>query len=355
MAVDLSAIVITRNEEAHIGASLEGCLRAIRRAQDEGAVRAAEVVLSDSASTDRTVEIARRYPITIVQLLPEWPLSAAAGRHVGLRHARGELVLFLDGDYVIAEDWLSEAVRVLRQQPEIAAVCGQDVEEMTGDSVLLRYAKGLLDASSGEPEAIPVGLYRRTALEAAGGIQPFLRGAEDRDLAYRIRAFGYRLHRLPRTMGVHRWADDGALDYMTYFRSVLLWSVGDGQLFRSRRKMRIVASDMRRRYANVRYLRNYLVGIVLSAIVLANLVAWFVTPLLLPIAFLDVGLVITADAARRRSGRSWKEAAFGLHVVPYSLVRHVGFAIGFLRPTREPGGYPRGERVLQNAEDVSAP
>lgn len=352
MAVDLSAIVITRNEEAHVGASLEGCLRAIRRAQRDGAIRVAEVILSDSASTDRTIEIARRFPITIVQLLPDWPRSAAAGRHVGLRHARGELILFLDGDYVITEDWLSDAVRTLRERPEIAAVCGQDVEEVTGDSVLLRYAKGLLDSAVGEPEAIPVGLYRRASLDAAGGIHPFLRGAEDRDLAYRLRAAGFGLLRLPKTMGVHRWADEGPLDYVTYFRSVLSWSIGDGQLFRTRRHVGVVAADMRRRYANARYLQNYMTGLLVAALALANLGAAFL-PALLPVLLLDAGLLLAVEAVRRSRGMSWKEAAFRLHVLPYSVLRHAGFAIGFLRTPRAAEGYPIGERVLQRADETS--
>ncbi len=313
-----------------------------------------EVVLSDSASTDRTIEIARRFPITIVQLLPDWPRSPGAGRHVGFRHARGSLILFVDGDYVLAEDWLPEAVRTLRGQPEVAAVCGTDTEETTGESVLQRFQKHLLESSAGEPEAIPVGLYRRSALEQVGGFHPFLRGAEDRDLAFRLRAAGYRLLRLSRKMGIHRWADRGPLDYVTYFRSVFSWSIGDGQLFRGRRAVPRVARDMRLRYANIRHLENYLLTLVVAILVLSAAVA-IIVPSLQPLLFLYLAFGLVLERLRRTRGWSRRETAFMLHVIPYSVIRHAGFVIGFLRKPRSPSEYPRGELVLQSSGRMTAP
>src|SRR2546422_383044 len=185
---DLTAIVISRNEEVRINDCLASCLRSIRRAQNEGLIDKADVVLVDSASTDRTVEIARRFPISIVQLKPGWPLSAGAGRYVGLRHAHGQLILFVDGDYRLFDDWLPSAIRTIRGDLRLAAICGRDIEGSGGRSVLSRYQKASLEALRSDPEAVPVGLYRRDLLEKAGGINPFLKGAEDRDLAWRVPA-----------------------------------------------------------------------------------------------------------------------------------------------------------------------
>jgi len=354
MSVDLTVIVIARNEEATIGPCLEACIRSVRGAQQEDLIQSAEVILADSASTDRTVEIARAFPVTIVQLRPDWPLSAGAGRFVGLRHARGELVLFVDGDYVLFEDWLPAAIRALRHSTDIAAVCGTDVEETSGDTVLDRRQRAWLSALRAEPEAVPVGLYRRNSLRAVGGIHPFLKGGEDRDLAHRLRAAGHRLIRVDLNMGRHHWSESGRMDYVTYFRSVLAWSRGDGQAYRLRRQDAAVHSATRRRYADSRFLMHYLLGLALAVLVLLNLAA--LSPPLVWIAIVGDALAFAVVViVRRRRGWTWHELAFELHVVPYALIRHGGFLLGMLRRVPDVGSYPTGERILQSAglPDVS--
>src|SRR6476659_2248742 len=59
--VTVSIIIKALNEERHIEAAVRSALAAI------GALDG-EVILADSGSSDRTIEIARQYPIAIVQL-----------------------------------------------------------------------------------------------------------------------------------------------------------------------------------------------------------------------------------------------------------------------------------------------
>ena len=60
----LSIVIIARNEARNIARAIESVLRAVENWPDT------EILLVDSASTDETVEIARRYPINIVRLHP---------------------------------------------------------------------------------------------------------------------------------------------------------------------------------------------------------------------------------------------------------------------------------------------
>lgn len=345
---DLTAIVISRNEEVRINDCLASCLRSIRRAQNEGLIDKADVVLVDSASTDRTVEIARRFPISIVQLKPGWPLSAGAGRYVGLRHAHGQLILFVDGDYCLFDDWLPSAIRTIRGDLRLAAICGRDIEGSGGRSVLSRYQKASLEALRSDPEAVPVGLYRRDLLEKAGGINPFLKGAEDRDLARRLRNAGYSLLRLPMHMGRHEWSNVGELDYITYFRSVLTWSIGDGQASRASPRDKALQRDTRRRYFNTRFLYNYELAAGVSTVILISLLGAF-----LPGGeglFVVDGIVAMLLAAVR-AARGWtlRELGFQFHVIPYALIRHAGFFLGYVRRPKNSREYPRGEVVLQTS------
>ena len=98
---DTSAVVITRNQAWNVDRLLGSVLR-------EPSIR--EVVLVDSASTDKTIESALRFPVRVIQLRPDQRLSAAAGRHVGLMHTTGAQVLFLDGDTELHPGWLERAI-----------------------------------------------------------------------------------------------------------------------------------------------------------------------------------------------------------------------------------------------------
>src|SRR6056297_2890706 len=73
----LSVVIITENEEDNIGDCIESVFAACR------SVSAFEVILVDSASTDRTVEIAHEYPVTVLRIPDEHTVSCGAGRFVG--------------------------------------------------------------------------------------------------------------------------------------------------------------------------------------------------------------------------------------------------------------------------------
>ena len=95
----LAVVVIARNEERHIGECITALMAALH------AFPYTRVILVDSYSTDRTVEIARTFPIEIYRYQGP-PFSAAAGRKVGFAYAQARHVLFVDGDcYLNRAGW----------------------------------------------------------------------------------------------------------------------------------------------------------------------------------------------------------------------------------------------------------
>jgi glycosyltransferase involved in cell wall biosynthesis len=84
----LSVVIITHNEEANIG-------RTLASAQPLVADSKGEVIVVDSGSTDRTVEIAKSYGAKV--FVEDWK-GYAAQKNSAIDKARGEWILSLDAD-----------------------------------------------------------------------------------------------------------------------------------------------------------------------------------------------------------------------------------------------------------------
>ncbi len=81
--------MIVKDEER----SLEGCLASVQDVVDE-------MIVVDTGSTDRTVEIALRFGAKVVPFV--WNNDFAAARNESLRHATGTWILYLDADERLA-------------------------------------------------------------------------------------------------------------------------------------------------------------------------------------------------------------------------------------------------------------
>jgi len=83
--------MIVKNEEANLGR----CLESVKRVADE-------IIIVDTGSTDRTVEIARQYGAKI--FTHQWDDDFAAARNASLRSATSGWILVLDADEALAEE-----------------------------------------------------------------------------------------------------------------------------------------------------------------------------------------------------------------------------------------------------------
>lgn len=104
MMVPVSAVVIAHNEEEYIAGCLESVL--------SQTVGVDEALLILDSSTDRTEEIASQYPVDIYEveygsIYPSKRLSVCA--------ARNDIVLAVDGDTVLAPDFLMRGLRHLEE------------------------------------------------------------------------------------------------------------------------------------------------------------------------------------------------------------------------------------------------
>ena len=87
----LSLCMIVKDEEA----MLPRCLAAVAPAVDE-------IVIVDTGSTDRTIEIAREYAATVIE--KEWTGSFSDARNASFEAATGDWIIYLDADEVLVAD-----------------------------------------------------------------------------------------------------------------------------------------------------------------------------------------------------------------------------------------------------------
>jgi len=100
--IRLSVIITTFNEEINVA----DCIRSVLWAD--------EILLVDSFSTDRTVEIAREFPVTILQR--EY-FGSAAQKNWAIDRVRHDWVLIVDADERVPEELAREILTLLAAQP----------------------------------------------------------------------------------------------------------------------------------------------------------------------------------------------------------------------------------------------
>ena len=92
--MQLSVVIITFNEEANIGRTLES----VKPLVSDGK---GEIIIVDSGSTDRTVEIAKSYGAKV--FVEEWK-GFAAQKNSAIEKAEGKWILSLDADEEVDRD-----------------------------------------------------------------------------------------------------------------------------------------------------------------------------------------------------------------------------------------------------------
>lgn len=360
---DLSVVVITRNEEENIQDCLKSILQALRKAAESDLISSWEIIVSDSASKDSTIEVASRFPVGIVRLSDDWPLSAGAGRAAGYSVSSGESILFLDGDCIIHEDWLLASLRALSPD-DVAGVDG-NLAHIVSDSnfffpILKEIRKSQFVSSLTEVETLGQAVFKRGALEKVGGYNPFLKGGEDRDLAYRLRREGYRLLRVPKVNVDHYWAGKkGDLKYYDVVKSSFFWSFGDGQATRWSFSDASIRGQQRSRYLRSGELKGVLPTLLLLMLLAANLLLPFSRNTLIWVGVLLLDLVFLITVTLTSRGKSWgmrRTIYETFQTTPYLVVRLPSFVLGFLKGSKDPKLYPplASENIIRSPPILAA-
>jgi glycosyltransferase involved in cell wall biosynthesis len=296
----LSVVIIGRNEGERLG-------RCIQSAKGITGWAPAEILYVDSGSTDGSCDLAARLGATVLSLSPG-AFTAARARNLGWRHATGDLILFLDGDTILNEDFPLAALTELQKNPMNAAAWGHRREIFPCLSIYVRVLD--LDWVYAPGETLYCGgdvLMRRTALETVNGFDEALIAGEEPEMCRRMRNAGWHIQHIDHPMTLHDLA-------ITRFSQYWRRSQRAGYAFAA-------ISSRFRGTADPMWLedsrRNYVRGIFWLISPLAALAASIVLASLLPLALWL--LLLLALTARTAWQSRWKAAnagtlfLFGIH------------------------------------------
>ncbi len=329
----LSVVVVTYNEAARVETCLESVLAACEAA--------AEVILVDSNSTDRTVELARDYPVRILRIPDDDLTTPGAGRYVGQQAASGDQILFVDGDMRLSASWLERARRVVRDRDGVAGVDGHLNEpprdgaeaHTRGDATAGDRSDAATSSGSKSVGALRgVALYDAAVLERVDGFDPYLRSLEDVELGYRITDGGYELRRLPGVAASHPYTP-GAAELLRRWRNGYYFGLGQAV-----RKNLDSARTVRKLLA-----RHLLAGLFACWVALGAASA--LAGPSLAVAWLGVSVVLfAADVA-------WEGTGYAVQRVGKYVLTAAGFVRGFLLRPRDRAGFPVESTVLVQKPD----
>lgn len=114
-APDLSLVILSYNTEALLRECLDSVFACTRGCSFE-------VIVVDNASRDGSVAMLRRdYPQVRLVESPD-NLGFGGGNNLGVEHAAGEYIVFLNSDAVLRYDTCLELVDCLRARPDVACV-----------------------------------------------------------------------------------------------------------------------------------------------------------------------------------------------------------------------------------------
>jgi glycosyltransferase involved in cell wall biosynthesis len=326
----VSIIIKALNEEKRISATIATALQAL-------AAVGGEVVLADSCSTDRTVELARHYPIRIVQLLYSDERCCGIGPQLGYQHSSGEFVYILDGDMEMEIGFLEKAIVFMADHPEVAGVGGRVVEQNIHS---LEYISRI-DKSPALHSAVMVdkldmgGLYRRCAIEDSGYFSDRnLHSYEEFDLALRLRTRGWKLWRLP-IDAVKHYGHDAPPYQLLMRRWRSRYVCGLGELIRAaagQPRLHLIFKD-------VRELHLYL-SVLGWWVLMLSIPFWPLPAIYLAACFLLVlAFPVLAMSLRKRS------LARALYAVVSWCFNTAGLIRGFMR-SRRPATEAIASRVI---------
>jgi O-antigen biosynthesis protein len=195
----VSVVICAYNAER----TMEACCESLTKLRYERL----EIVVVDDGSTDRTAEIAARYPFRLIR---QENKGLSVARNVGAEAATGEIIAYTDSDCVVDPDWLTYLVGAMVRHEWVA--CGGPNLPPPEPSLV----PSCVAVAPGGPTHVLVQddvaehipgcnmAFRKDALFGVGLFDPqYAAAGDDVDLCWRLQNQGWQIGFAPGAMVWH--------------------------------------------------------------------------------------------------------------------------------------------------------
>jgi succinoglycan biosynthesis protein ExoA len=203
--ITVSFVMPVRNEEEHIRASLQSLVEQSYPASD------CEIIVVDGRSSDRTREIIEelRQRNPQVHCLDNSAGIVPTAMNIGIRAARGEVIIRADGHNVYPRDYAANCVKYLEETgadnvggPWVTVAADKSFSATLVAAILsstfgVGNSKFRTSSEEGFVDTVPFGAFRREVFERVGMYNEKLVRNQDNDLNARIRTAGGRIYLTP--------------------------------------------------------------------------------------------------------------------------------------------------------------
>jgi glycosyltransferase involved in cell wall biosynthesis len=182
-APTVSVIIPTLQEEAYIAKILSNLQKL---------TTPIEVIVVDGGSSDKTVEIAKRFASKVYSIRKR---GISRGRNYGAKHANGDILVFLDTDVDFPLDFVEKTQRVFEDATVVGATCNimPSQGQSSLDATLFFHLYNKLIELFTRIKAYSRGEFlavRKAAFLRVKGFDENMPCLEDHDLANRLSKLG---------------------------------------------------------------------------------------------------------------------------------------------------------------------
>lgn len=96
-----------------------------------------EIIIVDNGSTDNTPKILKRFKKNI-RIFMEPERGPSYARNLGIKHAQGKILLFIDADCIASKDWIKNIILAFKKRN--IKIVGGPVKAVQIDSILQKYS-----------------------------------------------------------------------------------------------------------------------------------------------------------------------------------------------------------------------
>ncbi len=222
--LSLSIVIITYNGATLVDRLMSSLMILLDNNND------IEVVIVDNSSTDSTTDILNKWHQKLGNQLKiicaERNLGVAGGRSLGVSHATGKLILFLDNDTIVTQEAILQLTSYIESHPNCGVVApalrspqGELQESAKPFPGIVAKLRNILCGNKqnivndGNEDVLHpyyvIGacqLFRRSTYDQIGGLDTrIFYGPEDADFCERIRQTGLTVDYLQNVTIIHEW------------------------------------------------------------------------------------------------------------------------------------------------------